>query len=1104
VTTGLIDRKEFREAILRAVLLPVALMILLTGSLVMQIERLLSFTKWVDHSTHVVTQAHRTDRLLSDMETGLRGFHMTGNAGLLASYREAQPQIEPAFDELAKLVSDDVEQTQRLVQMRSDLSKWERHTRDFIRFKSSGDSGSATAEFDAGKDLSNSIRLGMTEFVQNEELLRNNRARDRQHATNLALITLGGLTLLLGVAMGFLSRRQLMKISSSYEEALSSADEKARALSTSDDRYRAFIERSSEGIWRYELEEPIQTTLPAEQQVEHFYRFAYLAECNDALAQIYGFSRAEEIIGARLGDLLVRTEPKNIEYLLLFIESGYRLTDGESVERDREGKLRYFSNSLTGVVENGLLLRAWGTQRDISQRKQAEESLSGLVQASVELLSSPHLDVVLPNVLQLSQRLIAADAYAIWRMSTVESRWSVMLSSGLSESFTKQAIPVEDTTVELGAEPIVLEDLHGSNAVAARKELYINEGLHAMLVVPLKINGKFSGTVTFYYREKHRFAENDVRVATAFASIAAAAIGTAELYEEQTRLRSSAEAGERRSAFIAQAAAVLASSLDYQTTLAAVARLAVPEMADWCTVDVLTSSGQLKRLAAAHIDPSKVQFAAELLRKYPPNPNAQQGTFKVALSGQAELYPEFTDDLLVTFASDDEHLRILREIGFSSAMLVPLKVHGKSLGVITMISAESGQHYTEADLAFAEVLAGRAATAIDNAILFQEAQEANRVKDEFLATLSHELRTPMTAIIGWTHLLRSGVLENAEKGKALETIERNARAQNQIIEEILDVSRIVTGKIRLNPQSTDLAPLIVSAVDSIQPTLEAKGIIVEVQKDTTESRISADADRMHQVLWNLLSNAVKFTQRDGRIMVRLNRRDDAKLELSIADTGEGISSEFLPFVFDRFRQADGSTTRHHGGLGVGLSIARYLVELHGGSIRAESPGPGKGSIFTITLPLLVNRDREDQPSGDSERQKEKPERQDSLQQVRILIVDDDFDACELFQKALTRSGAEVKTASSVAEALTLLKSWKPEMLLSDIGMPGEDGFALIEKLRSLPAEQGGSIPAASVTAYTREEDQQRAIAAGFDMHISKPVSVTELLSSVRALWTKRN
>jgi CheY-like chemotaxis protein len=261
---------------------------------------------------------------------------------------------------------------------------------------------------------------------------------------------------------------------------------------------------------------------------------------------------------------------------------------------------------------------------------------------------------------------------------------------------------------------------------------------------------------------------------------------------------------------------------------------------------------------------------------------------------------------------------------------------------------------------------------------------------------------------------------------------------------------------------------------------------------------------MYQVLWNLLSNAIKFTPRDGRITVRLAPRDDAKVELSIADTGEGISSEFLPFVFDRFRQADGSTTRHHGGLGVGLSIARYLVELHGGSIRAESPGPGMGSIFTITLPLLVDRGKGKLPSFDSDDQEESPEQQDSLHQVRILIVDDDFDASELFQKALMRSGAEVRTASSVKEALSLLESWKPEMLLSDIGMPDEDGFALIEKLRSLPPEQGGCIPAASLTAYTREEDQKRAIAAGFNIHISKPVSVTELLSSVRELWTMRN
>jgi signal transduction histidine kinase/ActR/RegA family two-component response regulator len=434
-------------------------------------------------------------------------------------------------------------------------------------------------------------------------------------------------------------------------------------------------------------------------------------------------------------------------------------------------------------------------------------------------------------------------------------------------------------------------------------------------------------------------------------------------------------------------------------------------------------------------------------------------------------------------------------------MLVPLAAHGRTLGVLTFVAAESGHHYDAVDLAFAEDLARRAATAIDNARLYHEAREANRIKDEFLATLSHELRTPMTAILGWTHLLKTGALDHEAKIRAIDTIDRNARSQTQIIEDILDVSRIITGKIRLDLHPLELGPVIQSAVESIRPSAEAKNISIESDIDLNAGKISGSVDRLQQVVWNLLSNAIKFTPRDGRVKVRLRRDAAAGVELCIADTGVGISREFLPYVFDRFRQADGSTTRQHGGLGLGLSIVRQLVDLHGGTIRAESEGPGEGAVFTIHLPFVSGtREIENR----KEHKEGKVYTSNVLKAARILIVENEPDARALLEMALKRNGAEVKSAADVKEAMEAIKAWRPEIVLSDLGMPTEDGYALIRQIRALPPENGGAIPSAALTAYAREEDRQRAIAAGFDMHIAKPVSVNELISAVSTLRAMKN
>jgi hypothetical protein len=743
------------------------------------------------------------------------------------------------------------------------------------------------------------------------------------------------------------------------------------------------------------------------------------------------------------------------------------------------------------------------------------------------------------------------------------------------------------------------------------------------------------------------------------------------------------EANER---FLAEASTALASSLDYETTLSTVAHLAVPHFADWCSVDIIDERGSLNRLAVAHIDPEKLAWAHELHERYPPDPALPRGVYNVMRTGQSEFYPDIPDDLLAQGARDAEHLAVLRQIGFRSVMIVPLKTRDKTLGVLSFVNTESSRRHTPEDLALAEDLANRAALAVDNARLYRaeqqtrhaaertsdllmrlqsvaaslsqaltpqqvatavieqglnslgahagavvllsdsgteleitgtigfteevadrwqrfpltervpiadavrgkspvivesieswaerypsigplasvtgsqalvafplvvegrtigalglsfprpqsfseddrafmlalaqqcaqalerarlyetekrlrtQAEAANRIKDEFLATVSHELRTPLTAIVGWSSLMRRNTFDEAATARAMETIERNAKAQAQIIEDLLDVSRIITGKLSLEARSTDLDALIRTALEALRPAAETKGLTIRSELDSSAATVWGDPARLQQVMWNLLSNAVKFTPRGGHITVSL-RRAESQVEIAVSDTGQGISPDFLPFVFDRFRQADGSTTRAYGGLGLGLAIVRHLVEMHGGTVRAESAGSGLGATFIVALPLMAAQSTGahtmtlSPPLGDAEPLECPP----TLDDVRILIVDDEADARFLLKTIMQRCNASVMAVGSAAEALAALAQFKPHILVSDIGMPDEDGYALIRKVRALDPEEGGKIPAIALTAYAREEDRMRALLAGFQVHIAKPVNPTELIAVASGL-----
>ncbi len=431
-----------------------------------------------------------------------------------------------------------------------------------------------------------------------------------------------------------------------------------------------------------------------------------------------------------------------------------------------------------------------------------------------------------------------------------------------------------------------------------------------------------------------------------------------------------------------------------------------------------------------------------------------------------------------------------------SSMAVPMAVMGRIIGTIEVQSYESDVYRAEHVTAMS-MAANLTAVAIENVRLLklertarEAAEESNRLKDEFLATVSHELRTPLTAILGWSRMLEGGSLDHSLTQQAVETIGRNAKAQAQIVDDILDVSRIITGNLHLDLQPLQVVPVVENAINVVRPTADAKGIKIETYFDSTPAMISGDANRLQQVVWNLLSNAVKFTAGCGRVCVKVSKAGPA-VEISVADTGQGISPDFLPYVFERFRQADSTTTRQHGGLGLGLAIARHLVEIHGGLISGESPGVGRGATFKIKLPLVEAT----VPFSDAGQFKLERSPQ-LLSGVNVLLVEDDLDTLHVMATALTNREANVTAVTTAGEAIQAFTQQRPDVLVSDIAMPDEDGYGLIEKVRSLENGVSQQIPAVAITAYAKEEDRKRALSSGFQIYLAKPVELTELIQVV--------
>jgi PAS domain S-box-containing protein len=753
-----------------------------------------------------------------------------------------------------------------------------------------------------------------------------------------------------------------------------------------------------------------------------------------------------------------------------------------------------------------------GSVEDISLRARLRSKLSAMIEASRMLLESPRLGAVLPATLALSKDLIAADGYAVWRLDRA-SDWQIVASSGVSADFASTIVrrhPGEPVTPIPFSGPIAIDDVTQTPMLAERQAAYALEGIRSMLAAPLMVSGKLSGSLVFYYRNPQRFDQIRIETAAGLGNLAAVAISTAELYDEQVAQRQRAERAHQQAMFLAEAGIALGSSLDYEATLASVAQLAVPRIADWCAVDILDGDGRLKHVAVAHVDPAKIELARTFRDRYPENPDSPTSVHHVIRTGQPVMMSSIPDELLVAAARDAEHLAALRALGLTSYIAVPLVANGRTLGAILFITAESARPYDREDVLFAQAVAERAALAVDNARAYSDARAASRAKDEFLATLSHELRTPINAIMGWGQMLQHGVVDPARMAHAVDAIVRNATAQARLIEDLLDLSRIISGKMRLDVEPIDVGAVVSAAVGTVEPAAQAKGLRLESIVDESGGRVYGDRQRLQQAVWNLLANAVKFTPRGGRVqahVVRVNSR----IEIVVSDTGEGIAPDVLPFVFDRFRQADSSTTRPHTGLGLGLAIVRHIVELHGGTVEAASDGPGAGATFRMKLPLSVAKTAIVPESGPPAHPAVPAITTGSLavaalpdlSGIRVLVVEDEPDAREMVAYLLRQRNADVVAAASVDQALREMDLRTPDVLLSDVEMPSRDGYELIASVRSRSSEAGGNVPAAALTAYSRPGDRAKSMLAGYDTHLAKPVDLAELIATVVRLASRK-
>jgi PAS domain S-box-containing protein len=534
---------------------------------------------------------------------------------------------------------------------------------------------------------------------------------------------------------------------------------------------------------------------------------------------------------------------------------------------------------------------------------------------------------------------------------------------------------------------------------------------------------------------------------------------------------------DEQSSLLLEATVVMSRSLDYRTRLDGLSRVVVPRLADWCAVD-LAREGGYERIITAHPNPDLEQTAAKNRERWPSI--AEREPLRGAIrSGQPAVVSCVTDDFLKSVTACDEHYAAMRSLGLRSLIVAPMIAHGRTVGIMILATAESRRHFTEEDLPLVSDVASRAAAMIEIARLYHVAEASNHAKDDFLATLSHELRTPLTSILGWAKMLSVGGLDEETVRTAISTIEQSARTQALLVDDLLDVSRVVSGKLSLQNEPVDLRDVIGDVMHAMQVAADAKAIRLDAEGPDVRTVVQGDGTRLQQIVWNLVSNAIKFSDEGMRVRVRLER-EGQQARIVVRDEGRGIAPSFLPFVFEPFRQADSGVTRTHGGLGLGLAIVKYLAEAHGGSVAAESAGIGHGATFTVTLPIARRTARA------AARTEELPD----LSGTRVLVADDDGNSRRMLKAALSRCGAEVDAVDSVESARAAMTNRLPHFVITDIAMPDEDGMALLRHVRS--NDQTRAIPVFALTAFHHHEELQ----SEFDAFFKKPMDPMEIARRV--------
>ena len=556
-----------------------------------------------------------------------------------------------------------------------------------------------------------------------------------------------------------------------------------------------------------------------------------------------------------------------------------------------------------------------------------------------------------------------------------------------------------------------------------------------------------------------------------------------------------------RASLLAEVTALMGSGVEQGQLLFRLAHLVVPALGDLCAIDFLRDSDEISRMAYAHVDAAKEPLVDEVRAVHGFNADSPHGVRAALRTRRSIVIPRVTAAHLAAEAWGNEQLTLLRRIGPKSWMVVPMVGRRAVLGAMTFAVTESPRRYGRADLALAELVAGQLVVTLESARVKQETERAlaaseaaNEAKDEFLSRLSHELRNPLNAVAGWARMLESGQLSEERARHAVQVILRNTAAQTRLLDDLLDLSVVQSGRIQLVHQPVDLRRLVVAALDDIRPVAAAKDIRLHDVLVPLETLVNGDPGRLQQVLGNLLDNAVKFTPRGGAIEVTL-RQEGSRAEIVVSDTGKGIATDRLPHVFDRGQPRDGGGPSASPGLGVGLALVRHLVELHGGSVFVESAGPAHGSTFVVELPLggasalmrPVLPDRAATPTPAA------------LHGVRILLVDDNPVVVQPVAEALAHAGGDVRGCESADAALDVLAAWQPDVIVSDVQMPGDDGYAFVRAVRALAPEQGGRTPVIALTALNRTEDRIRSLTAGFNMHVPKPVDPAELATIVASL-----